>query len=191
MCYLLPLIRQIFRSWLLVCFAGTGITIFTLSCADSDYPMDNWIDVPLQEMEPPAVFFNPHDITNISVGDTFAINLYVLQVDSVAGVYLRVKYLDENLQFLDMEVGELFIDAYDTLFFWDSTEDGFLDIYSFYLADEYSYSNGTASVATAYFRVERKVNSELTYKQPETRMVTHDNEPITIKSYGKAMIYVD
>ena len=50
--------------------------IFILSCADSDYPMDNWIDVPLQEMEPPAVFFNPHEI-NVSVGDTFAINLYV------------------------------------------------------------------------------------------------------------------
>ena len=186
----MSLIKQIFQSRLLLWFAGTVLTIITISCADSDYPMDNWIDVPLQEMEPPAVFFNPHDI-NVSVGDTFAINLYVLQVDSVAGIHLRVQYLREHLQFLDMEVGELFIDAYDTLFFWDSTEDGFLDIYSFYLADEYSYSNGTASVATAYFRVERKVDSELTYKQPETRMVTHDNEPITIKSYGKAMIYVD
>ena len=103
--------------------------IFTLSCADSDYPMDNWIDVPLQEMEPPAVFFNPHEI-NVSVGDTFAVNLYVLQVDNVAGVHLRVQYAREDLQFLDMELGELFIDAYDTLFFWDSTEAAYLDVYS-------------------------------------------------------------
>ena len=164
--------------------------LFTLSCTDSDYPMDNWIDVPLQEMEPPAVFFNPHEI-NVSVGDTFAVNLYVLQVDNVAGVHLRVQYLRQSLQFLDMEVGELFIDAFDTLFFWDSTEASYLDVYSFYLADEYSYSNGTASVATAYFRVERKVDSELTYKQPETRMVTPDNQPIIIKSYGKATINID
>ena len=97
--------------------------------------MDNWIDVPLQEMEPPAVFFNPHEI-NVSVGDTFAVNLYVLQVDNVAGVHLRVQYLRQSLQFLDMEVGELFIDAFDTLFFWDSTEASYLDVYSFYLADE-------------------------------------------------------
>jgi hypothetical protein len=164
--------------------------IFTLSCADSDYPMDNWIDVPLQELEPPAVFFNPHEI-NVSVGDTFAINLYVLQVYNVAGVHLRVQYLRENLQFLDMELGELFIDAYDTLFFWDSTEASYLDVYSFYLADESTYSSGTRSIATAYFRAKNSLDSELIYLRPATRMVTPDNEPIIIKSYGKATINVD
>jgi len=186
----LYLIKQIFRSRLLLWFAGTIITIFTISCADSDYPMDNWIDVPLQEMEPPAVFFNPHDI-NVSVGDTFAINLYVLQVDSVAGIHLRVQYLREHLQFLDMEVGELFIDAFDTLFFWDSTEASYLDVYSFYLADESTYSSGTRSIATAYFRAKDSGDSELIYLRPATRMVTPDNQPIIIKSYGKATIKVD
>ena len=165
--------------------------IFTLTCADSDYPMDNWIDVPLQELEPPAVFFNPHEI-NVSVGDTFAVNLYVLQVDNVAGVHLRVQYLRENLQFLDMELGELFIDAFDTLFFWDSTEASYLDVYSLYLAtDEYTYSSGTASIATAYFRARDPGGSDLIYLRPQTRMVTPDNQPITIKSYGKAIINVD
>ena len=164
--------------------------IFTLSCAGSDYPMDNWIDVPLQEMEPPAVFFNPHEI-NISVGDTFAINLYALQVDNVAGVHLRVQYLRESLQFLDMESGELFIDAFDTLFFWDSTEASYLDVYSFYLANEYTYSSGTRSIATAYFRAKNSLDSELIYLRPATRMVTPDNQLITINSYGKATIKVD
>ena len=186
----MPLIKQIFQSRLLLWFTGTINTIFTISCADSDYPMDNWIDVPLQEMEPPAVFFNPHDI-NVSAGDTFAINLYVLQVDSVAGIHLRVQYLRQNLQFLDMEVGELFIDAYDTLFLWDSTEASHLDVYSFYLADEYTYSSGTASIATAYFRAKNSLDSEIIYLQPWTRMVTPNNEPIIIKSYGKAIIRVD
>ena len=186
----MPLIKQIFRTHLLVRFAGTVMMIFTLSCADSDYPMDNWIDVPLQELEPPAVFFNPHEI-NVSVGDTFAVNLYVLQVDNVAGVHLRVQYLRQSLQFLDMELGELFIDAFDTLFFWDSTEASYLDVYSFYLADESTYSSGTRSIATAYFRAKNSLDSELIYLRPETRMVTPDNEPITIKSYGKATINVD
>ena len=164
--------------------------IFTLTCADSDYPMDNWIDVPLQELEPPAVFFNPHEI-NVSVGDTFAVNLYVLQVDNVAGVHLRVQYLRQSLQFLDMELGELFIDAFDTLFFWDSTEASYLDVYSFYLADESTYSSGTRSIATAYFKAKNSLDSELIYLRPETRMVTPDNEPIIINSYGNAMIKVD
>ena len=164
--------------------------IFTLTCADSDYPMDNWIDVPLQELEPPAVFFNPHEI-NVSVGDTFAVNLYVLQVDNVAGVHLRVQYYPERLQFLDMELGNLFIDAYDTLFFWDSTVTAYLDVYSFYLANEYTYSSGTASIATAHFRARESGNSDLIYLRPETRMVTPDNEPIIINSYGKATIKVD
>ena len=186
----MPLIKQIFQSRLLLWFTGTIITIFTISCADSDYPMDNWIDVPLQEMEPPAVFFNPHEI-NVSVGDTFAINLYVLQVDNVAGVHLRVQYLRQSLQFLDMEVGELFIDAFDTLFFWDSTEASYLDVYSFYLADESTYSSGTRSIATAYFRAKNSLDSELIYLRPATRMVTPDNQPITINSYGKATIKVD
>lgn len=186
----MPLIKQISRTHILVRFAGTVMMIFTLSCADSDYPMDNWIDVPLQEMEPPAVFFNPHEI-NVSVGDTFAINLYVLQVENVAGVHLKVHYMRESLQFLDMQVGELFIDAYDTLFLWDSTEASHLDVYSFYLADEYTYSSGTASIATAYFRAKNSLDSELIYLQPWTRMVTPNNEPIIIKSYGKATIRVD
>ena len=165
--------------------------IFVLSCTDSDYPMDNWIDVPLQEMEPPAVFFNPHEI-NISVGDTFAVNLYVLQVDNVAGVHLRVQYAREKLQFLDMELGELFIDAYDTLFFWDSTTAAYLDVYSLYLAtDEYTYSSGTASIATAYFRAIDPGGCDLIYVRPETRLVTPDNQPIIIKSYGKATINID
>ena len=186
----MPLIRKIFRSHLLIRFIGIGILIFILSCTDLDYPMDNWIDVPLQEMEPPAVFFNPHEI-NVSVGDTFAINLYVLQVDNVAGVHLHVQYAPENLQLLDIEVGELFIDAYDTLFFWDSN-DAYLDVYSLYLAtDEYTYSSGTASIATAYFRARDPGGSDLIYLRPQTRMVTPDNQPITIKSYGKAIINVD
>lgn len=186
----MPLIKQILRSRLLLWLAGTGMILFTLSCTDSDYPMDNWIDVPLQEMEPPAVFFNPHEI-NVSVGDTFAVNLYVLQVDNVAGVHLRVQYLRQSLQFLDMEVGELFIDAFDTLFFWDSTEASYLDVYSFYLADESTYSSGTRSIATAHFRARDSGDSELIYLRPATRMVTPDNQPITIKSYGKATINVD
>ena len=189
----MPLIKQILRSRLLLWLAGTGITIFTLSCTDSDYPMDNWIDVPLQEMEPPAVFFNPHEI-NVSVGDTFAINLYVLQVENVAGVHLKVHYMLESLQFLDMEVGELFIDAFDTLFFWDSTEASYLDVYSLYLAtDEYTYSSGTASIATAYFKVKNAESGDMDiiYKRPETRMVTPDNQPITIKTYGIAKINVN
>ena len=154
--------------------------------------MDNWIDVPLQEMEPPAVFFNPHEI-NVSVGDTFAINLYVLQVENVAGVHLKVHYMRESLQFLDMQVGELFIDAYDTLFFWESTA-SYLDVYSLYLAtDENTYSSGTGSIATAYFKL---INNEsgdmdIIYIRPETRMVTPDNQPITIKTYGIATINVD
>jgi hypothetical protein len=90
-----------------------------------------------------------------------------------------------------MEVGELFIDAYDTLFLWDSTEASYLDVYSFYLADEYTYSSGTASIATAYFRAKNSLDSEIIYLQPWTRMVTPNNEPIIIKSYGKATIRVD
>ena len=165
--------------------------IFILSCTDSDYPMDNWIDVPLQELEPPAVFFNPHEI-NVSVGDIFAINLYVLQVDNVAGVHLHVQYAPENLQLLDIEVGELFIDAYEPLFFWDSTIDTYLDVYSLYLAtDEYTYSSGTASIATAYFRAIDPGGCNLIYVRPETRLVTPDNQPIIIKSYGKATINID
>ena len=153
--------------------------------------MDNWIDVPLQELEPPAVFFNPHEI-NVSVGDTFAINLYVLQVENVAGVHLKVHYMRESLQFLDMEEGELFIDAYDPpLFFWDSTG-SYLDVYSLYLAtDEYTYSSGTASIATAYFRAIDPGGCDLIYVRPETRLVTPDNQPIIIKSYGKATINID
>ncbi|MDP7217147.1 MAG: hypothetical protein QF439_02745, partial [Candidatus Marinimicrobia bacterium] len=85
--------------------------------------MDNWVDVPLQTMESPAVFFNPHEISTnqngeqLSVGDTFAVNLYALEVENVAGIHFRVEYLRQSLELIDIISGELFVDAYDTLFF--------------------------------------------------------------------------
>mgnify|MGYP001170294449 FL=1 len=161
--------------------------------------MDNWVDVPLQTMQPPAVFFNPHEInTNqnggeLSVGDTFAVNLYALEVENVAGVHFRVEYLRQSLELIDIISGELFVDAFDTLFFWsDSGGSGFFDVFSFYLAtDEYNYSNGTASIATAIFRTKNSVDSELIYDRTKTKMVSPDNIPVNIKTYGKASILVD
>ena len=70
------------------CFAVISLIIATLSCDDSDYPMDNWIDIPLQTMTPPAVFFNPHEV-NVSAGDTFSINLYALEVENVFKDYIK------------------------------------------------------------------------------------------------------
>ena len=173
--------------------------IFAFSCDDSNYPLDNWVDVPLQTMESPAVFFNPHEISTnqngeqLSVGDTFAVNLYALEVENVAGIHFRVEYLRQSLELIDIISGELFVDAYDTLFFWsDSGGSGFFDVYSFYLAtDEYTYSNGTASLATAIFRTKNSVDSELIYDRIKTKMVNPDNIPINIKTYGKASILVD
>ena len=184
---------------LLSCFSILGLIIFTFSCDDSNYPLDNWVDVPLQTMQSPAVFFNPHEISTnqngeqLSVGDTFAVNLYALEVENVAGIHFRVEYLRQSLELIDIISGELFVDAYDTLFFWnDSAGSGFFDVYSFYLAtDEYTYSNGTASLATAIFRTKNSVDSELIYDRTKTKMVSPDNIPINIKTYGKASILVD
>ena len=102
-------------------------------------------------MEPPAVFFNPHEISTnqnggqLTVGDTFAVNLYALEVENVAGIHFRVEYLRQSLELIDIVTGELFVDAYDTLFFWsDSGGSGFFDVYSFYLAtDAVSYTHLT------------------------------------------------
>ena len=193
------LIRNIINLRLLSWFSVQGLIIFTFSCDDSSYPLDNWVDVPLQTMKSPAVFFNPHEInTNqyggqLSVGDTFSVNLYALEVENVAGIHFRVEYLRQSLELIDIISGELFVDAYDTLFFWnDSSGSGFFDVYSFYLAtDEYTYSNGTASLATAIFRTKNSVDTELIYDRIKTRMVTPDNQPIDIKSYGKAVISVE
>jgi len=195
----LRLIRNIINLRLLSWFSVQGLIIFTFSCDDSNYPLDNWVDVPLQTMKSPAVFFNPHEInTNqyggqLSVGDTFSVNLYALEVENVAGIHFRVEYLRQSLELIDIISGELFVDAYDTLFFWnDSSGSGFFDVYSFYLAtDEYTYSNGTASLATAIFRTKNSVDTELIYDRIKTRMVTPDNQPIDIKSYGKAVISVE
>ena len=65
-------------------------------------------------------------------------------------------------------------------------------MYSFYLAtDEYTYSSGTASLATAIFRTKNSLDSELIYDRTKTKMVSPDNIPINIKTYGKATIMVD
>ena len=150
-------------------------------------------------MEPPAVFFNPHEISTnqnggqLTVGDTFAVNLYALEVENVAGIHFRVEYLRQSLELIDIVTGELFVDAYDTLFFLsDSGGSGFFDVYSFYLAtDEYTYSSGTASLANAIFRTKNSLDSELIYDRTKTKMVSPDNIPINIKTYGKATIMVD
>ena len=99
---------------------------------------------------PPALIFTPSEST-VNVGQSVTVNIFVLEVDSIAGTYIQVLYDQTRLSLNTIVLGDILKSNQTPIFFYDDDSDqGKIDIYSSFLGDEVAVS-GTGSLAFLTF----------------------------------------
>ena len=113
--------------------------------------------------------------------------LYSYDLPDVAGAHLQVLYDRGSLQVDSVITDTLFRIEADPLLFMDDAE-GVLDVFLFAMPTQTSQIvSGTDAMARIFFNVISPGISELLYGD-STRIVNAQNNPVQIKSYGKAVV---
>ena len=151
------------------------------SCDTPDYELNNEVDNYIQELESPALFFYPHQ-AEVALDDTAFIQVYALEVDSAAGIHLKIQYDWGSVQLEEVLPDDFFIESDDTLLFYEDT-DGTVDIHLFFLP------NGTIALCALVFSTHSLGESELRFSAT-TKVVNPRNERIQINELGDGRIDV-
>ena len=161
--------------------------IIVCSCDTPDYELDNDIDEYIQELEPPALFFNPTK-AEVDLNDTAYVQIYALEIDSVAGMHLQIQYDWGSVELDTVEADDFFAASDDTLLFFDDN-DGTVDIFLFFLPNEVNSISGTNALCVLVFTTLSLGESELKFGS-DTKVVNPRNEKIQISEFGKGSIDV-
>ena len=165
------------------------LAVLSSSCDEAEYKLDNSSDPLNLGLTPPAIFFHRSNYT-LSVNDTFSVELYSYGLPDVSGAFLQVLYDRGSLVVDSVITDSLFQIESPPIIFSDQVPDtdGELNIYIFALPTIYTENvSGTNSMAKVFFRVFAPRISELEYSD-STTIVNAQNNPIMIKSYGKAFV---
>ena len=161
--------------------------IIVCSCDTPDYELDNDIDEYIQELEPPALFFNPTK-TEVDLNDTAYVQIYALEIDSVAGMHLQIQYDWGSVALDTVEADDFFFESDYTLLFYEDN-DGILDIHLFFVPNENNSVNGTIALCVLVFKTLSLGESELKFGS-STKVVNPRNDRIQITEYGRGIIDV-
>ena len=162
-------------------------SIFALSCEIPEYDLDNSVDEYLQSLNTPALFFNPTK-AEVNLNDTAYVQIYALEVDSVAGMHLQINYDWGSVELDTVLADDFFIESDYTLLFYEDT-DGTLDIHLFFLPNEKNSVNGTIALCVLVFKTRSLGESQLKFSS-DTKVVNPRNESIRIRDYGLGKIDV-
>lgn len=162
--------------------------LLILSCDTPDYELDNNVDTYIQDLKSPAIFFHPHDY-KVNMNDTAFVQIYALEIDSVAGMHLQVHYDWGSVELDTVLSDDFFINSDDTLLFYEDN-DGILDLHLFYLPNETNSVNGTIALCVLVFETKSLGESELRFSAANSIVVNPRNEKIQISQYGEGIIDV-
>ena len=65
---------------------GLTLVILSFSCEDAEYELDNPFDPSNMDLDPPALFFHPPEIS-ANVGDAISVELYGLKLNPAAAAH--------------------------------------------------------------------------------------------------------
>ena len=165
------------------------IILFSISCNDASYNLDNEFDPENLELDPPTIFFHPAEM-NLTVGDTDSLELYCYEVDSVAGAHLQIAFDSEVIEIDTVKYGDFFMNGNNApIMLTDKgQEEGFLNVYLFYQPSLTSVSvSGTKSMAKVIFTVKDEGSAPLIYTT-ETVFRNPYNNTINLNTYGEGSI---
>ena len=168
-----------------------GLLLILFSC-EKDIPEEDVFDNPLDEEEvtylTPALTLFPI-LVEISVGGSFPVEVFILDVDNMAGVFVRLNYNKAKLQMLSINAGQFFLDnAQDPIFITDdNSEEGWIDIHTSFLGSDSIAVSGTGSLAEIVFTSLSAGESNLTFDSV-CELVDPDDNPIQIKGFGTGVV---
>ena len=70
---------------------GLCLIVLAFSCEDADYDLDNPYDPSNMDLDPPALFFHPPEVST-SLGESISVEVYGLKLDSSAGAHFDIRY---------------------------------------------------------------------------------------------------
>ena len=161
------------------------------SCTE-DIPEEDVFDNPLDEgevvYETPALTLFPL-LMEPSVGSNFMVQVFVLEVENVAGGFVRLKYNKSKLQVLSVNPGQFFIDnSQDPIFISeDNTQESWIDIHTSFLGSDSVAVSGTGSLAEIVFTSLSAGSSSLNFDSA-CELVDPADNTIQIRGFGQGVV---
>ena len=169
---------------------GLSFALLFFSCEDAVYELDNPFDPSNIDLDPPAIFFHPPEIS-AGVGESISVELYGLELEPAAGAHFDIRYDWGSVTVDSVVPGPFFTGENDPMEI-TVDEQGVLDVFMYYLPDMSSEQSqsGTWSIATVYFSTISTGESELLFG-PNTSFRDANNNLVTINDYGSGYINVE
>ena len=164
--------------------------LFLIACDIPEEIYENPLDIEANAengINPPALVFTPSNIST-STGSNVSLKIFALEVDSLAGSFIRINYDQNKLAVNSVSIGDLLKEGGQNpiFFFEDNSASGFVDIYTSFLGDTESVS-GTGPLAFIVFNIQAPGESTVSYNS-ESELVNKNDIPILLNGLGEVVI---
>ena len=161
------------------------IFLLLMACDVPTEDYNNPLDIE-EGMATPALVIFPNEV-NVNIGETFTVSVYALDVENVAGAYIKLDYDQDKLSFLTIEEGTFFSDLQNLIYFVDTLNSGTIELYTAFLDADSTSVSGTGSFMSIVFSATVSGTSSLTYNT-DCKLVDPDDVAIEIKSFGEGVV---
>jgi len=161
------------------------IFLLLMACDVPTEDYNNPLDLEVGMATPALVIF-PNEV-NVNIEETFTVNVYALDVENVAGAYIKLDYDQNKLLLMTINPGTFFSDLQDPIYFTETENSGTIELYTAFLGADSSSVSGTGSFMSIVFSASAGGVSSLTYS-PDCELADPDDNPIEIKDFGFGVV---
>ena len=161
------------------------IFLLLMACDVPTEDYNNPLDLEVGMATPALVIF-PNEV-NVNIEETFTVNVYALDVENVAGAYIKLDYDQNKLLLMAINPGTFFSDLQDPLYFTETQNSGTVELYTIFLSADYTSGCGTGSCMSIVFSASAGGTSSLTFSA-DCELVDPDDNPIEIKGFGFGVV---
>jgi len=161
------------------------ILLLLVACDVPTEDYNNPLDIE-EGMATPALVIFPNEV-NVNIGETFTVSVYALDVENVAGAYIKLDYDQNKLLLMTINPGTFFSDLQDPIYFTETQNSGTIELYTAFLGADSTSVSGTGSFMSIVFSASAGGVSSLTYS-PDCELADPDDNPIEIKGFGFGVV---
>ena len=161
------------------------IFLLLMACDVPTEDYNNPLDLEVGMATPALVIF-PNEV-NVNIEETFTVNVYALDVENVAGAYIKLDYDQNKLLLMTINPGTFFSDLQDPIYFTETQNSGTIELYTAFLGADSTSVSGTGSFMSIVFSASAGGVSSITYS-PDCELADPDDNPIEIKDFGFGVV---